>query len=501
MNSAPTTPDCRALVLFGGTGDLAKRMLWPSLYALDCDGLLPKTFDLIGVATSQLSRDDFVQKVREAIQKSANAKLFTDIQFASFASRINYVAANALQPDGLAALSAVLRALPADLVDKPEQNSAGIIYYLSTGPQLFGPICLALRDANLVDANCRIIVEKPIGTDTASAKKVNEDIGAAFEEHQVFRIDHYLGKEPVQNLLAMRFGNAIFEPLWNSSAIEQVQITVAEAVGVEGRWPFYDATGALRDMVQSHVLQTLCLVAMEPPASFTPSAVRNEKVKVLWSLRPITAENVATHTVRGQYAAGFSGSAAALGYMEEAGAAASSDTETFVALRVEINNWRWAGVPFYLRTGKRMQKRSTEIVIQFKPVPHNIFEGIGATLAPNMLVIKLQPEETITLSLMHKQPGLNEVRLGEVPLNLSLGDSFAGTRRRIAYERMLLDVLRNNSALFVRRDEVEAAWNWIDGIIDGWKTTGLKAKPYSAGSMGPSAAIGLTERYGHSWHE
>lgn len=495
MNAVPITPDCRALVLFGATGDLAKRMLWPSLYALDCDGLLPKTFDLIGAATSQLSRDDFVVKVRESIQKSANAKLFTDAQFATFAARINYVAANALQPDGLTVLSAVLRALPA------YSDSSGIIYYLSTGPQLFGPICLALRDAKLVDAHCRIIVEKPIGTDTVTAKKVNEDIGAAFEEHQVFRIDHYLGKEPVQNLLALRFGNAIFEPLWNSSAIEQVQITVAEAVGVEGRWPFYDATGALRDMVQSHVLQTLCLVAMEPPASFTPSAVRNEKVKVLWSLRPITAENVATHTVRGQYAAGFSGGQAAIGYMEETGAAATSDTETFVALRLEINNWRWAGVPFYLRTGKRMQKRSTEIVIQFKAVPHNIFEGIGATLAPNMLVIKLQPEEMITLALMHKQPGLNEVKLGEVPLNLSLGDSFGDTRRRIAYERMLLDVLRNNSALFVRRDEVEAAWNWIDGIIDGWKTVGLKVKPYSAGSWGPSAAIALTERYGHSWHE
>ncbi len=502
MNDLPLktiTPDCRALVLFGATGDLAKRMLWPSLYALDCDGLLPKAFDLIGAATSQLSRDDFVLKVRDSIQKSANAKLFSEAQFAIFAARINYVAANALQADGLNALSAVLRALPAS--EASENQSAGIIYYLSTGPQLFGPICLALRDAKLVDAHCRIIVEKPIGTNTATAKKVNEDIGAAFDEHQVFRIDHYLGKESVQNLLALRFGNAIFEPLWNSSAIEQVQITVAEAVGVEGRWPFYDSTGALRDMVQSHVLQTLCLVAMEPPASFTPSAVRNEKVKVLWSLRPITAENVATHTVRGQYAAGFSGGTAALGYMEEKGAATTSDTETFVALRLEINNWRWAGVPFYLRTGKRMQKRSTEIVIQFKAVPHNIFAGIGASLAPNMLVIKLQPEEMITLSLMHKQPGLNEVKLVEVPLNLTLDAASADTRRRIAYERMLLDVLRDNSALFVRRDEVEAAWNWIDGIIDGWKTTGLKAKPYSAGSWGPTAAIALTERYGHSWHE
>jgi glucose-6-phosphate 1-dehydrogenase len=326
-------------------------------------------------------------------------------------------------------------------------------------------------------------------------------MGTTFAESQVFRIDHYLGKEAVQNLLALRFANAIFEPLWNATAIDHVQITVAETVGVGGRWPFYDATGALRDMVQSHLLQLLCLVAMEPPAGFTPSAVRNEKVKVLWSLRPITRETVATHTVRGQYTTGFSEGAAAPGYLSEAGAGTVSDTESFVALKVEVDNWRWAGVPFYLRTGKRLQMRSSEIVIQFKPAPFNIYAGIGQVLAANTLLIKLQPEEMITLSLMHNKPGLNEVRLGEVPLNLSLNGAFAGIRRRISYERMLLDVLHNNSALFVRRDEVEASWQWIDGIIDGWKSTGLKTKPYSAGSWGPSAAIALTERHGHSWHE
>ncbi|MEQ1517122.1 MAG: glucose-6-phosphate dehydrogenase [Usitatibacteraceae bacterium] len=494
MTTPAPIPDCRAMVLFGATGDLAKRMLWPSLYALDKDGLLPKTFQLVGAATSVLSDEAFIAKVREAIQISANAQLFDETCFATFAKRIRYVTVDVQATGGL---EPIKRALA--------PGEGGVMYYLSTGPQLFGPICLALRDAGLVDKLSRITIEKPIGTDTATARVVNDAIAAAFEENQVFRIDHYLGKEAVQNLLALRFANSIFEPLWNANAIDQVQITVAEAVGVEGRWSFYDATGALRDMVQSHMLQLLCLVAMEPPASFTPSAVRNEKVKVLWSLRPITAAEVATHTVRGQYTAGFSGGKAALGYLEEAGAAlvngGTSDTESFVALRVEVDNWRWAGVPFYLRTGKRLQKRSSEIMIQFKPAPYNIFAGIGATLAPNTLLIKLQPEEMITLTLMHKRPGMNDVTLAQVPLNLSVSDAFGKTRRRIAYERMLLDVLKNNSALFVRRDEVEAAWQWIDGIIDGWRSTGQKVKPYPAGSTGPTAAIAMTERNGHSWHE
>ena len=478
------------MVLFGATGDLAKRMLWPSLYALDKDGLLPKTFQLIGAATSVLTDDAFVSKVKDAILTSANAKIFDEAFFATFAKRIRYVTIDIQAVGGLEPIKNALN-----------PGEGGVMFYLSTGPQLFGPICLALRDGGLVDKLSRITIEKPIGTNTETALKVNEAIGAAFDENQVFRIDHYLGKEAVQNLLALRFANSIFEPLWNANAIEQVQITVAEAVGVEGRWPFYDATGALRDMVQSHMLQLLCLVAMEPPASFTPSAVRNEKVKVLWSLRPITAADVATHTVRGQYTAGFSGGKAVVGYLEETGAQAASDTESFVALRVEVDNWRWAGVPFYLRTGKRLQKRSSEIMIQFKPAPYNIFAGIGATLAPNTLLIKLQPEEMITLTLMHKKPGMNDVTLAQVPLNLSVNDAFGQTRRRIAYERMLLDVLKNNSALFVRRDEVEAAWQWIDGIIDGWRSTGQKVKPYTAGSWGPSAAIAMTQRNGHSWHE
>ena len=499
MNIESSLSECRALVLFGATGDLAKRMLWPSLYALDCDGLLPKQFQLIGAATSRLSLPDFISKVKDSIQTSANKDLYSDAAFEAFAKRIDYVPVDIKAAGGLEPLRAAL--VPA----KPLTAAGGIIFYLSTGPQLFGPICLALRALGIVDKFSRIVVEKPIGTNTESARVTNDAIGAAFEESQVFRIDHYLGKEAVQNLLALRFANSIFEPLWNANAIEQVQITVAETVGVDGRWPFYDGTGALRDMVQSHLLQLLCLVAMEPPAHYTPSAVRNEKVKVLWSLKPITGADVITHTVRGQYAAGFSGGRAVVGYHDEAGAApvanTTSDTETFVAIRAEIDNWRWAGVPFYLRTGKRLQERMSEIVIQFKPAPHNIFADIGATLASNTLLIKLQPDEKITLTLMHKKPGVNQTQLGEVGLNLSVGEAFGQGRRRIAYERMLLDVLRDNSALFVRRDEVEASWKWIDGIIEGWRATGHQCKPYSAGSWGPTAAIALTERRGHSWHE
>ena len=481
---------CRALVLFGATGDLARRMLWPSLYALHCDGLLPEPFQLVGAATKPIPDAEFIARVHDAIRASANGSLFNEQAFEAFAKRIRYVAVDAAAEDGFAPLRATLA-----------PGAGGVIYYLSTGPEHFGPISAQLGRSGLADAMSRIVVEKPIGTDTGTALQVNETMGSAFAERQVFRIDHYLGKEAVQSLLALRFGNAIFEPLWNSTAIDYVQITVAETVGIEGRWGYYDGVGALRDMVQSHVLQLLCLVAMEPPAGFTPSAVRNEKVKVLWSLRPMTRESVLTHTVRGQYAAGFSGGKPVPGYLEEAGARPASDNESFVALRAEVDNWRWAGVPFYLRTGKRMQERSSEIVIQFKPAPFNIFAGIGQNLAANMLLIKLQPNETITLSLMHKKPGLNEVRLGEVPLNLSLDDAFAASRKRIAYERMLLDVLRDNPALFVRRDEVEASWQWIDGIVHGWQAAGQKVKPYPAGSWGPTAAVALTERHGHSWHE
>ena len=467
MTSIPgADKTCRALVLFGATGDLARRMLWPSLYGLHRDGLLPPGVRIVGAATSVVAHEAFIARVREAILQSSNASLYDEPAFEAFAGRVRYVSVDTTSAGGLAPLASALGA-----------GEGGVIFYLSTAPHLFGPICRALAEQGLTDERSRIVVEKPIGIDAESARRTNEAIAAAADEPRIFRIDHYLGKEAVQNLIALRFANAIFEPLWNSAAIEKVEISVTETVGVGGRWGFYDATGALRDMVQSHMLQLLCLVAMEPPAAFTPSAVRNEKVKALWSLRPITGADVATHTVRGQYT----------GYLQEAGARGTSTTETFVALRAGIDNWRWAGVPFYLRTGKCLQERASEIVIHFKSAPFNIFAGVGAALAPNRLVIKLQPEEIIRLTLMHKRPGLAGFQLDPVGLNLSVDAAFGETRRRIAYERLLLDVLEGNSALFVRRDEIDAAWKWIDGIVEGWRATGQKPLPYAVGSSGPPA--------------
>jgi glucose-6-phosphate 1-dehydrogenase len=344
-------------------------------------------------------------------------------------------------------------------------------------------------------------LEKPLGTDLASSREINDAVASAFPENRTFRIDHYLGKETVQNLLALRFANALFEPQWNSAHIDHVQITVAETVGLEGRGGFYDSTGALRDMVQNHMLQLLALVAMEPPTNFDATAVRDEKVKVLRSLRPLTAEDIAAHSVTGQYTKGAIDGQPVPGYSEEL--ERESDTETFVALKTHVDNWRWKGVPFYLRTGKRMPLRDTEIFIQFKDVPYSIFASRGAVTKPNKLIIGLQPEESIELRLMSKTPGLDRqgVRLREIPLDIGLANAFSEYRRRIAYERLLLDLIEGDPTLFVRRDEVEAQWSWVDGIRAAWAEAGITPKPYAAGTWGPSAAIALIERDGRSWHE
>lgn len=477
------------LVLFGATGDLAQRMLLPSLYHLHRDGLLPAGFRVIGAARTALDTASFAAHAVEAVRKFVAADYVSAETLASFTTRLDYVPVDAAAGNGFDKLCERIGAAP-----------EGILFYLSTSPSFYGAICAGLKSAGLNGANTRVVIEKPIGKNLASSHEVNASVAAAFDEASIYRIDHYLGKETVQNLLALRFGNTLLEPLWNSAGIDHVQITVAETVGVEGRWSYYNDAGALRDMVQNHMLQLLCLVAMEPPADFDPSAVRNEKIKVLRSLRHMSPQDVAVKTVAGQYGAGVSGGTSAPAYAQEQGAGASR-TETFVAIKAEIDNWRWAGVPFYLRTGKRMATRRTEIVIQFRPVPHNIFARSGASLSPNSLIIQLQPEETVTLQMMVKEPGLEGVKLKPVPLDLSLTEAFAGQRRRIAYERLILDAIKGNGTLFVRRDEVEAAWMWADAILDGWSQARAEPKSYPSGSWGPSAAIALIERDGRSWND
>ncbi len=374
------------------------------------------------------------------------------------------------------------------------------MFYLATGPALFGLICERLGRFGLAHDNARVVVEKPIGKDLASARALNDAIGQVFPEERIYRIDHYLGKETVQNLLALRFANGLFEPLWNAAHIDHVQITVAESLGVEGRAGYYDAAGALRDMVQNHMLQLLCLVAMEPPAMLDADAVRDEKLKVLRSLAPIDTEALCHQSiVRGQYRAGASAGGAVRGYLEELGDAGST-TETFVALKAEVRNWRWAGVPFYLRTGKRLPERVSEIVIVFKRIPHSVFEPAAGAIEANRLVIRLQPDEGVKLWLMSKDPGPGGMRLSLVPLDMSFATAFH-VRNPDAYERLVLDVVRGNQTLFMRRDEVEAAWSWIDPMLQVWAQGKEPPRGYTAGTWGPSAAIALIERDGRTWAE
>ncbi|KUO53263.1 MAG: glucose-6-phosphate dehydrogenase [Sphingomonadales bacterium BRH_c42] len=472
------------LLLFGATGDLAQRMLLPSLCALDADDLLHEDLRIVGTARSGLSDAEFRNFAREALEKHLPANRRGGM--ADFLNRLSYQQLDATTLDGYG-----------DLAAKLGEPGQGLAIFLSTAPSLFGPTIKGLKHARLDGANTRMCLEKPLGTDLATSCEINDAVAGAFPEDRIFRIDHYLGKETVQNLLALRFANLMFEPIWNAAHIDHVQITVAETVGLEGRVGFYDDAGALRDMVQNHMLQLLALVAMEPPGSFDATAVRDEKVKVLRALRHVGKGE----TVTGQYRAGAINGQAVPGYDDELGR--QSDTETFVAIKAHVDNWRWKGVPFYLRTGKRLPHRVTEIVVQFRSVPHSIFAAKGATMQPNRLVIGIQPEENITLSLMAKVPGLDRegIRLRQVPLNIAMLDAFVGQHRRIAYERLLLDLIEGDQTLFVRRDEVEAQWHWIDAIRGLWGEEGLTPKTYTAGSWGPSAAIALAERDGVSWHE
>ncbi|MEO3867827.1 glucose-6-phosphate dehydrogenase [Nonomuraea sp. B12E4] len=490
MSLPTTSPDpgvqTADLVVFGGTGDLSMRKLLPALYHSDRDGRLSPETRVIALSRGGLTDDDFRGKVDAEVRDRVPAG--DPAGWRRFLERLHHVSVDVGGEDraGWHALAELLAGY----------ETRDRVFYLASPPRTFGPFCRELEQAGLVTPRSRVVLEKPLGHDLPSAQRINDEVGAIFDERQIFRIDHYLGKETVQNLLVLRFANAFLEPIWNSLWIDHVQITAAETVGTPGRRGYYDHAGALRDMVQNHLLQLLTLTAMEPPARNDREAIRDEKVKVLQALRPISGTEVDRFTVRGQYveAAGMPG------YLDEPASTppteASRRVETFTAIRAEIRNWRWAGVPFYLRTGKRMPHRRSEIVVQFKDVPHSIYPG-GT---PNRLVLRLQPEEGIELHIMAKEPGAGEVALKPVPLSLSFGKTFTA-RVPEAYERLLTDVLAGNPTLFMRRDEVEAAWRWIDPILSAWESSGDLPEPYPAGTTGPVGAHELLGRSGRAWHE
>nr|WP_295465975.1 glucose-6-phosphate dehydrogenase [Mesorhizobium sp.] len=474
-------------IAFGGTGDLAERKLLPALYQRQRAGQFLEPTRIIGTSRAKMSHKEYREFARKAISDHVKAAEIEPEQLETFLARLHYVAADGKSGDGF------------DAIKKQVGESDRIrVFYMAVAPALFGDIAKHLKGNDLISQKSRIVVEKPIGRDLASAEALNDQIGSYFDEHQIFRIDHYLGKETVQNLMALRFANMLYEPLWNSAHIDHVQITVAETVGLEDRIGYYDRAGALRDMAQNHILQLLCLVAMEVPSTMDADAVRDEKLKVLRSLKRINGQEAPKMTVRGQYRAGASAGGAVKGYQEELGS--QSSTETFVAIKAEIENWRWAGVPFYLRTGKRLATRVSEIVIEFKHIPHSIFgEGAGRILA-NQLVIRLQPDEGVKQWIMIKDPGPGGMRLRNIALDMSFAQSFQ-ERNPDAYERLVMDVVRGNQTLFMRRDEVEAAWKWIDPIQGAWVENLQEAQGYTAGTWGPSSAIALIERDGRTWHE
>ncbi len=477
------------LVIFGATGDLSQRKIIPALFHRDEQGQIPPEAEIIGTSRRAISDDEFRSFAKAALDAHIEKELLKPDVVARFLARLSYVAAEAGKEEGWPLLEKTLA----------DHHERVRVFYLAVGPDLFGPICERLGSHNLVTQKSRVVVEKPLGKDGASAQAVNDAIGKVFPEPSIYRIDHYLGKETVQNLMALRFANALFEPLWTAAHIDHVQITVAETLGVEGRAGYYDTSGALRDMVQNHILQLLCLVAMEPPSSMEADSVRDEKLKVLKSLKPITAAEMDTHVVRGQYRPGASATGAVNGYHEELGNP-DSKTETFVALKAEIASWRWNHVPFYLRTGKRLPQRVSEIMVQFKPVPHNVFLKTAGAIQPNRLLIRLQPDEGVKLWLSVKEPGPGGLRFKYVPLDMSFADAFEA-RQPEAYERLIMDVVRGNQTLFMRRDEVAAAWRFVDPILDYWKESAEAPKPYTSGTWGPAAAIAMIERDHRTWYE
>ena len=472
------------LYLFGGTGDLSNRKLIPAMFRQETLGNINDTSQIIGIGSRDLSAEEYISMVNESLNK-----YYIDFEqqkdaWLKFAKRLQYIKLDINSNEDWKNINNI-------------SASVAVVYYLATPPNLYKKISSALNDNNLIKDNCRIVVEKPIGSDLETAKDINNSLSLGFKENQIYRIDHYLGKEAVQNLLALRFANTIFEKSWSSSAIDHIQITVAEDLGVEDRGGYYDETGALRDMVQNHLLQILCLIAMEPPVSIQSESVRDEKLKVLKSLAPFTSDNIAVNSVRAQYLEGISKGEAACSYLDEEGVDSKNQTETFVALKLEINNWRWSGVPFYLRTGKRMQSKSSEIVVRYKAVPHNIFSK-GAHLEPGQLVLRIHPDEGIDLKLNTKRPGVSGYDLENLPLDLNLNE-YHEIGHQDCYERLLLDVIKGNPSLFVRRDEIEASWKWIDNIINLWKSEDVPMEEYISGGWGPSNADLLIKRDFRAW--
>ncbi|AWM60593.1 glucose-6-phosphate dehydrogenase [Pseudomonas songnenensis] len=485
----PLSVEPCTLALFGALGDLALRKLFPALYQLDRAGLLPTETRLLALARESGEAASHLAMIEEHLRRHVGERELDEAVLQRFIARLDYLSMDFRRAEDFAALA-----------DKAG-NAESIVAFFATPASVYGAICAGLAEAGLAERT-RVVLEKPIGHDLESSREVNDAVARFFPEDRTYRIDHYLGKDTVQNLIALRFANSLFETQWNQNHISHVEITVAETVGIEGRWGYFDQAGQLRDMIQNHLLQLLCLIAMDPPSDLSADSIRDEKVKVLKALAPIAPEHLGQQLVRGQYVAGSILGRQVPGYLEEENSNTQSDTETFVALRAEICNWRWAGVPFYLRTGKRMPQKLSQIVIHFKAPPHYIFAPEQRQLIGNKLIIRLQPQEGISLLVMTKDQGLDKgMQLRSGPLQLNFSETYKSPRIPDAYERLLLEVMKGNQNLFVRKDEIEYAWKWCDQLIDGWQRVGAPPKPYAAGSWGPAASIALISRDGRSWYD
>ncbi|OYZ23118.1 MAG: glucose-6-phosphate dehydrogenase [Bdellovibrio sp. 28-41-41] len=477
------------MVIFGGMGDLSLRKIMPALYYRFQEKQWNSDGRIFLLGRTGMDEDSFKKHLLEHGKNHIKEGDFDENVWNEFTAGVHYVLVNSEKSSSFDELKKIIDNNP-----RPVR-----VFYLATPASIFGKICHQLKSHELITPETRVVIEKPLGSNLESFKSINNSILECFQESQVYRIDHYLGKETVQNLMVLRFANNIFERLWNSDTVDHVQITVAESIGVGTRGGYYDESGALRDMVQNHLLQLLCLVAMEAPSHITPDFVRDEKLKVLNSLRPISENECQQMTVRGQYRSGSVNGEKVNGYTEDLGKT-NSKTETYVALKAYVDNWRWSGVPFYLRTGKRMEQRYSEIVIQFRPVPLNIFPGLPSAPETNKLIIRLQPDESVKLQMTTKVPGPGGYRLQPVYLNLSFAETF-DHRLPEAYERLLMDIVRGNPTLFMRSDEVQAAWKWSENILEAWKDTNQTIQSYAAGSAGPADAAVLLARDGAKWHE